>query len=87
MSVQSMKEMGKGVCLNFLRPFLENIDGRTCNDDSSISQPSPSAVALTLDHFVGVPSKAASSGSTSNKPLNTLNAVIKSARIRHRCKE
>ncbi len=34
MSVQSMGEMGKDVCPNFLHPFLENIDRRSCNDGS-----------------------------------------------------
>ncbi len=32
MSVQSMGEMGKDFCLNFLQPFLEKIDRRSCND-------------------------------------------------------
>ncbi len=62
MSAQLMKEMGKGVCLKFPLPFLENIDRGNCNEDSSISQPSPSAVAPTLEYLAGVPSKAASSG-------------------------
>ncbi len=31
-SVQSMGEMGKDFCPNFLQPFLENIDRRSCND-------------------------------------------------------
>ncbi len=31
-SVQSMGEMGKDFCPNFLQPFLENIDRRNCND-------------------------------------------------------
>ncbi len=31
-SDKSMGEMGKGFCPNFLQPFLENIDGRSCND-------------------------------------------------------
>ncbi len=34
MSVQSMGEMGKDFCPNFLQPFLENIDRRTYNDGS-----------------------------------------------------
>ncbi len=29
-----MGEMGKDLCPNFLRPFLENIDRRSCNDGS-----------------------------------------------------
>ncbi len=31
-SVQSMGEMGKYFCPNFLQPFFENIDRRSCND-------------------------------------------------------
>ncbi len=31
MSVQSMGEMGKDFCPNFLQSFLENIDRRSCN--------------------------------------------------------
>ncbi len=34
LSVQSMGEMGKDFCPNFLQPFLENIDRRSCNDGS-----------------------------------------------------
>ncbi len=34
MSVQSMGEMGKDLCPNFLHIFLENIDRRSCNDGS-----------------------------------------------------
>ncbi len=34
MSVQSMWEMGKDFCTNFLQSFLENIDRRSCNDGS-----------------------------------------------------
>ncbi len=30
-SVQSVGEMGKDFCANFLKPFLENIDRRSCN--------------------------------------------------------
>ncbi len=30
---QSMGEMGKDFCPNFLQPLLENIDRRSCNDD------------------------------------------------------
>ncbi len=33
-SVQSMGEMGKDICLNFLQPFLEIIDRGSCNDGS-----------------------------------------------------
>ncbi len=32
MSVQSMGEMEKDFCPNFLQPFLENIDRRSCHD-------------------------------------------------------
>ncbi len=32
MSVQSLGEMGKDFCPNFLQPFLEKIDRRSCND-------------------------------------------------------
>ncbi len=31
-SVQSMGEMGKDFCPNFLLPFLESINRRSCND-------------------------------------------------------
>ncbi len=34
MSVQSMGDMGKDFCPNFLQPFLENIDRRGSNDGS-----------------------------------------------------
>ncbi len=67
MSVQSMGEMGKDFCPNFLQPFLENIDRRSCNDGSRElipkfhnphrkCRPSPSAVARTLEYLEGVPS-------------------------------
>ncbi len=66
-SVQSMGEMGKYFCPNFLQPFLENIDRRSCNDGSRElipvfdnphrkCRPSPSAVARTLEYLEGVPS-------------------------------
>ncbi len=62
-----MGEMGKDFCPNFLQPFLENIDRRSCNDGNRefilvFHNPhqkcrlSPSAVARTLEHLVGVPS-------------------------------
>ncbi len=65
-----MGEMGKDFCLNFLQPFLENIDRGSCNDGSRElipvfhnpyrkRRPSPSAVAGTLEYLV--PSKATSS--------------------------
>ncbi len=73
MSSQSMGEMGKDFCPNFLQPFLENIDRRTCNDGNrELTQvfqnpfgkggPSPSAVTHTLEYLVGVRAKAASIG-------------------------
>ncbi len=66
-SVQSMGEMEKDFCPNFLQPFLENIDRRSCNDGirelipvfhnlHRKCRPSPSAVARTLEYLVGVPS-------------------------------
>ncbi len=66
-SIQSMGEMGKDFCPNFLQPFLENIDRRSCNDGSRElipvfhnphrkRRPSPSAVALILEYFEGLPS-------------------------------
>ncbi len=66
-SVQSMGEMGKDFCPNFLQPFLENIDRRSCNDGSQElipifhnphrkGRPPPSAVARTLEYLEGVPS-------------------------------
>ncbi len=66
-SVQSMWEMGKDFCLNFLQPILENIDRRSCNDGSRElipvfhnphrkCRPSPSAVVRTLEYFEGMPS-------------------------------
>ncbi len=66
-SVQSMGEMGKDFCPNFLQPFLENIDRRSCNDGSRELIPAfhnpnrkclpyPSAVARTVEYLVGVPS-------------------------------
>ncbi len=30
---QSLGEMGKDIGPNFLQPFLENIDSRSCNDE------------------------------------------------------
>ncbi len=65
MSVQPMGEMGKDFCPNFLEPFLENIDRRSCNDGSRElipvfhnphrkCRPSPSAVARTLECLEGV---------------------------------
>ncbi len=67
MCVQSMGEMEKDFYPNFLQPFLESIDRRSCNDGSRelISvfhnphrkcRPSPSSVACTLKYLEGVPS-------------------------------
>ncbi len=64
-SVQSMGEMGKDFCPNFIQPFLENIDRRSCNDGRRElipvfhnphrkCRPSPSAVARTLEYLEGV---------------------------------
>ncbi len=72
MSVQSMGEMGKNFCPNFLQPFLEIIDGRGCADGSQElipisynlrrkARPSPSAAVLTMEYLVRVSSRAASS--------------------------
>ncbi len=63
MSVQSTVEMGKYP--NFLKPFLENSDRRSCNDGGRDMvpvfpfrkcRPSSSAVARTLEYLVRVPS-------------------------------
>ncbi len=53
-------------------------------------QPSHSVVALALEYLVGTHSMAALSergGKTPKRHLNILNAVIRSARSRLRCKE
>ncbi len=71
-SDQSMGEMEKDFCPNFLQPFLENIDRRNRNVGSRElipvfhnphrkGRPSPSAVTRTLEYLVGVPSKVESS--------------------------
>ncbi len=73
MSVQSIGEMGKDFCPNFIHPFLENINKRNRNNGGRELIPvfhnyhrqgrqSPPALALTLEYLVEVPSKAASSG-------------------------
>ncbi len=58
-SVQPMGEMGKDFCPNFLQPFLEIIDRRSCNDGaySSISQPSTKMPTLSFGggSHLGVP--------------------------------
>ncbi len=67
MSVQSMWEVGKDFCPNFLQPFLENIDRRSCdnggwqlipifNNPHRKCRPSPSEAARTLEYLEGVPS-------------------------------
>ncbi len=56
----SVLSMGKDFCPNFLKPFLEKIDRRSCNDGSRELIPvfhNP----LRLEYLVGVPSWAASS--------------------------
>ncbi len=87
MSAQSLEDMVKDFCPNFIQPFLENIDRRSCNDGNRElipvfhkphrkGLPPPSAVALTLKNLVGLPSKTASGGwfgSISNSPVNSLN--------------
>ncbi len=66
-SVQSMGEMGKDFCPNFLQPFLEKIDRMSYKNRSRElikvfhnpyrkCRPSPSAVARTLEYLEGVPS-------------------------------
>ncbi len=68
-----MREVTKDCCPNFLQSFLENIDGRSCNDGSrelipvfhnphQKSRPSPPALTSTLGYLVGVPSKAGGRG-------------------------
>ncbi len=58
MSVQSMVEMGKNFCPNFLQPFLENIDRSwelipIFHNPHRKCRPSPSAVARTLETLKG----------------------------------
>ncbi len=75
---QSMGEMGKYICPNFLQTFVENITRRSCSDGSRElipvnnnphrkCRPSPSDAARTLEYLEGVPSKATSSGRKENK--------------------
>ncbi len=65
--VQSMGEMGKDFCPNFLQSFLETIDRRSGNDGSwqlipifhnphRKCRPYPSEAACTLEYLEGVPS-------------------------------
>ncbi len=67
MSVQSMGEVGKDFCPNFLQSFLENINRRSCDDGGlqlipifnnphQKCRPSASAVARTLEYLEGVSS-------------------------------
>ncbi len=67
MGVQSMGEVGKDFCPNFLQSFLENIDRRSCNDESwqliaifhnphRKCRSSLSEAARTLEYLEGVPS-------------------------------
>ncbi len=67
MSVQSMGEVGKDFCPNFLKSFLENIDRRSGDDGGwqlipifnnphRKCQPSPSVAARTLEYLEGMPS-------------------------------
>ncbi len=62
--VQSMGEMRKDFCQNFIQPFLQNFGRGSCNDGSrelievfhnphQKCRPPPSVVALTLEYFVG----------------------------------
>ncbi len=64
-SVQSMGEMGKDFCPNFLQSFLKNMGRRSRNDvgrelipavhnPHRKCQPSLSAVARTFEYLVGV---------------------------------
>ncbi len=73
-------ELWKDFYPNFLQPFLENIDRRSCNDGSwelmlvlhnphRKGRSPPSAVSLTLENLVGVPSKAALSGKEKKKQV------------------
>ncbi len=66
-SVQSMGEVGKDFCTNFLQSFLENIDRSRCDDGGwqlipifnnphRKCRPSPSEAARTLEYLEGVPS-------------------------------
>ncbi len=100
MSVQLMGKLGKDSCPNSLQFLLENFDGRSCNDGSREpipvfhnpllkGQPSTSVVPRTLDYLVGVLSKAVLSwrGKNNQRPVKSLNAVIRLTRSRRRCKE
>ncbi len=76
------------------RSFLEDINRAVTteagNDHQRESQSSPSATAVAVEYLVKVSSEAVASGrkinqqfvSTSDRPVNTLNAKIRSARNR-----
>ncbi len=56
MSVQSMGATGKDFCLKFLQPFLENIDRRSCNDESwEKSSPKMATLSFGGGSHLGVP--------------------------------
>ncbi len=61
-SVQSMGEMGKDFCPNYLQPFLKNIDRRSrelisvFHNPHRKCRPSSSTVARTLEYLVEEPS-------------------------------
>ncbi len=56
MGVQSMGKMGKDVCPNVLQLFLENIDRRSCNDESRELIQHFTTLTKNADHLGGVPS-------------------------------
>ncbi len=77
MSVQSMGEVGKDFCPNFLQSFLENIDRRSCDDGSwelipifhyphRNCRPSPLEAASTLEQLEG-PLRPLRAGGRKNK--------------------
>ncbi len=90
-SVQSMGEMGKDICPNFLQPFLENIDRRSCNDGSRelipiFHNPHLRRRLAPWSNLKGCPLRPRRAGGRKNKfgsiskrPLNILKAVIRSS--------
>ncbi len=56
MSAQSMGEVGKDFCPNFLQSFLENIDRRSCNDGGWQLIPIFHNPHRTFEYLEGVPS-------------------------------
>ncbi len=67
-NIGAQVETAKGFGPNFLQPFIKNIDRRSCNDGSRELIPgfhkphrkgktSPSAVALTSECLIGVPTR------------------------------